>query len=624
MLDFSMHQHHVFQILLFLLLQSLTNSDRRNQSCDVKHNLQYLTNILHPSDQNEDELTEILIENSMYALAFNDINAAEFLATKALHVGANNHTLTLVASEILERVTDAIKQAKQVKHRNLFDAINDALVLQNVGNIDQIATKEAAKALNRAFKLWKTSKIKRMIKRRNGLDDNRKWFKYTTVLFRMLFNEWRLEDANSIGNDAIQIGLMLLSSSRRETVHSYTPVEDRQLLNILHHDTSIDHDHVVNLGLHALIQTILGDDDDDRVGVRASKELKNTLNNLYFMDAGEKSLMDKSCIRNNWGNYVTKLFQDSGRNGNSSSTTEYQPHHQQHMYPEVTSTSPINNLLKCRRIIASKINYNSSDIIRVDARDITKEEFKKTYLNNGQPVILTHYIEHIESNIKKSSSSSTTTSSWKTTWDVEHLVKKYPRSHVLVTRSSSVATRQYLHYAVPMALSTTETLEYYYKNINNDKYYINCDPPYLFAKLTFEARNSNNFNLNKLTEDYFDVNRFKFDLDERSNNALFYIGSEMSGAYFHTHTNAVNVLFKGRKLWYLMPPKLHYGPTIFSLNEWIKQVKPTLKYKPLEIIQKQGEMLFVPTFWSHATLNLEETMGVAIEIGVDVRLKTEF
>ena len=93
-------------------------------------------------------------------------------------------------------------------------------------------TKEAAKALNRAFKLWKTSKIKRMIKRRNGLDDNRKWFKYTTVLFRMLFNEWRLEDANSIGNDAIQIGLMLLSSSRRETVHSYTPVEDRQFLNI--------------------------------------------------------------------------------------------------------------------------------------------------------------------------------------------------------------------------------------------------------------------------------------------------------------------------------------------------------------------------------------------------------
>ena len=47
------------------------------------------------------------------------------------------------------------------------------------------------------------------------------------------------------------------------------------------------------------------------------------------------------------------------------------------MYPEVTSTSPINNLLKCRRIIASKINYNSSDIIRVDARDIIKEEFKK-------------------------------------------------------------------------------------------------------------------------------------------------------------------------------------------------------------------------------------------------------
>ena len=44
--------------------------------------------------------------------------------------------------------------------------------------------------------------------------------------------------------------------------------------------------------------------------------------------------------------------------------------------------------------------------------------------------------------------------------------------------------------------------------------------------------------------------------------------------------------------------------------------------KPLTLIQRSGELLFVPTAWSHATLNLETALGVAIEIGVDVELTT--
>ena len=94
----------------------------------------------------------------------------------------------------------------------------------------------------------------------------------------------------------------------------------------------------------------------------------------------------------------------------------------------------------------------------------------------------------------------------------------------------------------------------------------------------------------------------------------------MSGVYFHTHTNAVNLLVKGKKLWYLMPPKIYYGSTFESLTTWMVNVKPYLKYKPLEIVQNEGELLFVPTAWSHATMNLEETLGIAIEIGVDMKL----
>lgn len=244
---------------------------------------------------------------------------------------------------------------------------------------------------------------------------------------------------------------------------------------------------------------------------------------------------------------------------------------------------------------------------------MTKDEFVKQYLDQGRPAVLSHYLEAI---------SVPNQTSWHL-WDVQRLVGRFSNSLVATTTSSSVSTRQYLHDNVPMALSTTETLKSFYDAIHEDQQYLHCDPPYLFATL-HDADIRKELNIDRITEQWFDEGRFTMNLQERNERSLFYIGAELSGAYFHHHGAAANVLFKGKKKWYLLPPKVYYGPTSMNLVSWMTNIKPFLKYQPLEVLQEEGDMVFVPTAWSHATMNLEETLGVAIEVGVDLKLSTEY
>ena len=110
---------------------------------------------------------------------------------------------------------------------------------------------------------------------------------------------------------------------------------------------------------------------------------------------------------------------------------------------------------------------------------------------------------------------------------------------------------------------------------------------------------------------------------ETRNSALFYVGGALSGTYFHSHTNALNVLINGSKRWWLVPPNVLFGPdTVGSMVDWYTKYKLTLPFTPLECTQRSGDILFVPTEWNHATMNLENVFGYAVEIGKDNALFT--
>jgi Cupin-like domain len=96
----------------------------------------------------------------------------------------------------------------------------------------------------------------------------------------------------------------------------------------------------------------------------------------------------------------------------------------------------------------------------------------------------------------------------------------------------------------------------------------------------------------------------------------FYLGRPSSGAPFHIHADAANLLVKGSKRWFVYTP----ARTLYSrtpIQEWIDTDYKTLtdEDKPLECIQEAGDMVYVPLDWGHAVVNLEEnTFGFALEL----------
>lgn len=103
------------------------------------------------------------------------------------------------------------------------------------------------------------------------------------------------------------------------------------------------------------------------------------------------------------------------------------------------------------------------------------------------------------------------------------------------------------------------------------------------------------------------------------------LGEGGAGLPFHNHGDAWLALVYGDKHWFLYPPGT--GPVaspqderdlsapppgLASSRHWAQTVYPTLSEqdKPIECTQQAGELLFVPRGWSHATLNIGESIAV--------------
>jgi len=97
----------------------------------------------------------------------------------------------------------------------------------------------------------------------------------------------------------------------------------------------------------------------------------------------------------------------------------------------------------------------------------------------------------------------------------------------------------------------------------------------------------------------------------------FYMGPPGSGAPIHFHDDALNFLVHGRKRWFLQRPidtrYMRVAPLI-----WLRNKKGYASFKKTEkiyeCVQQPGEALFVPHAWGHGVLNVETSIGGAMEI----------
>lgn len=107
----------------------------------------------------------------------------------------------------------------------------------------------------------------------------------------------------------------------------------------------------------------------------------------------------------------------------------------------------------------------------------------------------------------------------------------------------------------------------------------------------------------------------------------FFLGTRFSGAPEHFHRSAINMQWFGRKHWTIQPPH----QAAYNKRNQIEEMadadaaagagssssgssSSSRAAGALHCIQEAGDIVFVPDFWSHATINLEESIGFAAEL----------
>ena len=95
--------------------------------------------------------------------------------------------------------------------------------------------------------------------------------------------------------------------------------------------------------------------------------------------------------------------------------------------------------------------------------------------------------------------------------------------------------------------------------------------------------------------------------------AQIYYGRPGTGAPMHFHSNAINILLKGSKKWFLLPPGT---ARMSSKHPLLWDGGAEGEYTgALTCEQPVGSFMFIPRGWSHAVINTasEETIGAAVE-----------
>eukprot|EP00939_MAST-03C_sp_MAST-3C-sp1_P000490 g490.t1 len=112
--------------------------------------------------------------------------------------------------------------------------------------------------------------------------------------------------------------------------------------------------------------------------------------------------------------------------------------------------------------------------------------------------------------------------------------------------------------------------------------------------------------------------------DRRPDFRWLIAGPAKSGSSFHidpNSTSAWNAVIKGKKRWimfpnHVVPPGVHPsddGADVsqpVSLMEWFLQFHDQVASDAIQFTAREGDLVFVPTGWWHAVLNLEETVAL--------------
>ena len=71
-------------------------------------------------------------------------------------------------------------------------------------------------------------------------------------------------------------------------------------------------------------------------------------------------------------------------------------------------------------------------------------------------------------------------------------------------------------------------------------------------------------------------------------------------------------------MWSLWPPSGATYSKEAAADRWRRvQGGDTTTDRPMQCVQKAGDVLYVPALWGHGTLNQQQSIGVAFEISLE-------
>jgi len=262
----------------------------------------------------------------------------------------------------------------------------------------------------------------------------------------------------------------------------------------------------------------------------------------------------------------------------------------------VVRSSSASGWMGGRRPSTVALGPGTCSIPRRDVSTLSVEDFHRDYVDAGKPVLL--YGENAVAG-----------KVWGK-WTKKGFVAAYGKAIVLAVGSTHVVLDQ--TFGVHNQSFNISIADYVANHTGHAGEAALSNPPYLFKQ-----RQIPGISADVDAPAYFaDRARFSWSDEHRANASLFFIGPTLSGAYFHAHYAAWNAVVYGRKRWLLMPPGAFYGTVKngdMTVVEWLH--KYGTHVQALDCVQEPGTMLFIPEGWSHATINLDDTIGIAIEVG---------
>jgi hypothetical protein len=95
----------------------------------------------------------------------------------------------------------------------------------------------------------------------------------------------------------------------------------------------------------------------------------------------------------------------------------------------------------------------------------------------------------------------------------------------------------------------------------------------------------------------------------------FFFGGDESGATYHWHEAAFNILYVGVKEWRIGPP-IYKGWTGMPARQAAETLDPSFT---LKFTQRPGDQIFIPNYWGHMTMNHGFTLGAALVLSEDMQ-----